>query len=61
MYHSNLDARSFVNGDGGWEKGNGTTGLCLPPLTCPGLVNGFVSSGGTPAPVTATCAPGSSG
>jgi hypothetical protein len=47
MYHSDLDARSFVSGDGGWEKGSGTTGLCLAPLTCPGLVNGFVSSGGT--------------
>jgi hypothetical protein len=47
MYDPDVNARSFVTGDGGWEGGNGSTGLCLPPLTCPSVTNGFVGHGGT--------------
>jgi hypothetical protein len=47
IYHPDLNARSFVTGDGGWEPANGNTGLCLPPLTCPSVTNGFAASGGT--------------
>jgi hypothetical protein len=50
IYHPDLNARSFVTGDGGWEQGNGSTGLCLPPLTCPSVTNGFVNTGGTYGP-----------
>jgi hypothetical protein len=46
MYHPDLNSRSFVSGDGGWEQGKGTTGLCLAPLTCPTVTNGFANHGG---------------
>ena len=50
VYHPDLNARSFFTGDGGWRGGSSSTGLCLPPLTCPSVGGGFVASGGTFGP-----------
>ena len=50
VYHPDLNSRSFFTTDGGWERGSDTTGLCIPPLTCPAIGGGFVASGGTFGP-----------
>lgn len=50
VYHPDVNARSFFTGDGGWERGSDTTGLCIPPLTCPSIGGGFVAGGGTFGP-----------
>lgn len=46
-YHPDQNARSFNTGSGGWAGDHGSTGLCLPPLICPLVSNGFVANGGT--------------
>ena len=47
IYPPDINSRSFVTSDAGWEKASGSSGLCLDPLTCPDLSTGFVTSGGT--------------
>jgi hypothetical protein len=46
-YAPDANARTFATGAGGWAQDKGSTGLCLPPLTCPAVENGFVNHGGT--------------
>ncbi len=47
IYPPDLNARSFVTSDGGWEKASESSGLCLEGLTCPAVSSGFVATGGT--------------
>ena len=47
MYPPDLNARSFVTNDGGWEKASDSSGLCIDPVTCPTVSSGFVATGGT--------------
>ena len=46
-YPPDLNARSFVTSDGGWEKASEATGLCDTEVTCPTVDSKFVPSGGT--------------
>ena len=47
-YPPELDARSFVTGDGGWEKASEPSSeTCVGSLTCPEVSNEFGATGGT--------------